>query len=82
MTLDRVELLALLKLVDVTEPQEIDCSELLHRIAAFVEGFDAAGAPPPQYEDVVQHLRVCPECLEEFEVLLRMYRDGDLESMG
>lgn len=79
MTFTRDELLALLRLVDITEANEIDCGEFLHRVAGYLERLGPDGTPPPGYEDVVQHLRVCPECLEELEELYRALRGGGLK---
>jgi len=75
MKLGKEELKTLLRLVDVTEAEEIDCDELLARVGSYVEGLGEDGTPPPGSEDVVQHLRVCPECLEELEALFEAYRD-------
>jgi len=75
MTLSRANLLKLLELIDVTSAEEIDCSEFLHRVAGYIERLGPDGTPPPGYEDVVQHLRICPECLEEFEALYRALLD-------
>lgn len=69
MRLTHADLLKLLQLIDVTSAEEIDCSEFMHRVAGYLERLGPEGTPPPGYEDVVQHLRVCPECLEEFEAL-------------
>lgn len=69
------ELKTLLRLVDVTEAEEIDCDELLERLGSYVEGLGEDGTPPPGAEDVVQHLRVCPECLEEVQALYEAFRD-------
>jgi len=71
MSLGREDLRKLLELVEVTEDHEIDCAELLSRIAGYLERLGPDGTPPPGYEDVVHHLRICPECLEEFEALYR-----------
>lgn len=65
----REELLALLQLVDITRSQEIDCDEFLARVAGFIERLGPKGSLPKGYEEVVHHLRVCPECLEEYEAL-------------
>ena len=69
MTFTRADLLKLLQLIDVTAADEIDCTEFMHRVAGYIERLGPEGTPPSGYEDVVQHLRVCPECLEEFEAL-------------
>ena len=76
MSLDRDDLLRILKLVDLTEVDEIDCSEFLNRVAGFVERQGEMGKLPPGYEEVAHHLRVCPECTEEFEVLCRVLRES------
>lgn len=70
----RDDLLRLLELLDVTEVEEIDCEEFLHRVAAFAERLHDGAVPPPGYEKVAQHLKVCPECLEEYESLYRTLR--------
>lgn len=70
MAVSRDELIKLLQLLAVTETDEIDCEEFLVRVAGFLERLGPDGTPPEGYEDVVQHLRVCPECLEEFGALL------------
>lgn len=74
MRLDRADLLKLLNLVGITRVEEIDCSEFLHRVAGFLERLGPTGEPPQGYDDVIQHLRVCPECLEEFEALYEELR--------
>ncbi len=61
--------LTLLRMLEATAPEELDCSEVLHRVAGFVERFESGSAPPPGYDDVIAHLRICVECREEFEVL-------------
>jgi len=68
------DLAKLLGLLDVTETEEIDCAEFLHRIAAYVESLGPSGAPPEGTSAVVQHLRVCPECCEEFLALREALR--------
>ena len=80
MSVSRDELRKLLELVDVTRDQEIDCSELLDRLAGYIERFEPDGPPPPGYEDVLQHLRVCAECFEEFEALYRALGGEDGQS--
>lgn len=74
MTFQQSDLRRLLTLLDVTAVDEIDCHEFLHRIAGFLERLGPDGTPPAGYEDVVLHLKLCPECLEEFEALYRELR--------
>lgn len=77
MNLSREDLSKLLQLIDVTALDEIDCSELLHRLAAYIERLGPDERAPLGFEDVVQHLCVCPECFEEFEALHRVLRGED-----
>ncbi|MEM7233287.1 MAG: hypothetical protein AAF517_14010 [Planctomycetota bacterium] len=70
------ELMDLLRLVDITNPEEINCEEFLSRVAGYVERLVAGDVSPDGYESVVHHLKVCPECLEEFRALYAAYREG------
>ena len=74
MTLGRDELLAMLALVDITRVDEIDCSEFLAQVAGYLERLGPEGMPPDGYEHVVHHLRLCPECLDEFQALYAALR--------
>ncbi|MDX1578631.1 MAG: hypothetical protein R3266_09100 [Gemmatimonadota bacterium] len=65
------ELRELLELVLATAPEEIDCDEFLHRVAAAFEGTGAGSDLPPELDAVSQHLDVCPECREEYDALVR-----------
>lgn len=76
MKIGRKELLDLLRLVDITKAEEIDCTEFLARVAGYLERLGPGGEPPAGYEGLVHHLQLCPECLEEFEALFAAYRDG------
>jgi len=75
MSVSREELRKLLELVDITAADEIDCTEFMHRVAGYLERLGPDGVPPPGCEAVVLHLRICPECLEEFEALYRLLRE-------
>ncbi len=66
----REQLRDLLRTVAATEPQEIDCEELLARVAAYLESRAPGGELPPELELVAQHLEVCPDCREEYEALV------------
>ena len=72
---DREILIKLLRLIDRTEAQEIDCEEFLHRSAGLVEALVESKAMPSGWSELVQHLGVCPECEEEFETLRRIIED-------
>ena len=74
MTLTTAQLRELLRQMDLTEAQEIDCEEFLHRVAAYVERLDAHDKTPTGFEDrvLLLHMQLCPECLEEFEALMAL----------
>lgn len=76
MTPMRRRLLALLRLVLATAPEELDCDRFLHRMAPLLEGLEEGEDPPPEIAAASQHLEVCPECREEFDALLRAYEIG------
>jgi len=69
------EILDLLRLIELTRDQEIDCTEFLHKAAGYVERVLTKDGLPAEYDEVVHHLQVCPECLEEFEQLLTQLRE-------
>lgn len=71
MTLKPELLRKLLALVEVTSDEEIDCSEFLDRMARFLDSIGPDGSLPEGSEAIVQHMRVCAECCEEFEALSR-----------
>ncbi len=69
----REQLRELLRVVAATEPQEIDCEEFLARVGAYLEGMKPTGEPPAELRQVAQHLEICSECREEFDVLVDVY---------
>lgn len=71
----REQLAKLARLVADTAGSELDCDEILDRLAALLERRGAPGELPPDLRQVKQHLSVCPECLEEFEALEGLYPD-------
>jgi len=75
MSLSSEDFTKLLRVLDVTKVQEIDCAEFSSRVAGFVERFGPQLVPPHGYEALIQHLEVCPECLEEFEALYQVFLD-------
>jgi hypothetical protein len=69
----RNRLRELLRAVQATEPDELDCDEFLARAAPLLDAIAADRALSRELRPVAQHLRVCPECKEEFEMLLRAH---------
>lgn len=65
------QLRALLDSIVNTAPEEIDCDVFLDGAAALLEAMSGSDGIPSELETVSQHLKVCPECREEFEALIR-----------
>jgi hypothetical protein len=80
MRLDPDLLRRLLDLVHVTKDEEIDCAEFLARSARYLDSLGPDGALPEGAEEFVHHMRVCPECCEEFEALLDALREESGDS--
>lgn len=76
MTPARRQLRELLRLVAETEPEELDCDQVLDRLGALLESLEQQEEPPPELAGVAQHLEVCGECREEFDALIRVYEAG------
>ena len=76
MKINNEELRALLRLVDLTNADEIDCDEFLSRASRYIEDLLSGDGAKQQYDALVHHLKVCPECLEEFEAHFSALRDG------
>ncbi len=60
-----------------TCPDECDCGEFLDHVAAYLEHHQAGTPLPPQLVTIEGHLKVCPECDEEFQALV-LATDQDL----
>jgi hypothetical protein len=74
MPLDRRQIETLLSAVSRTCEEEITCGECLAGMAEFAE-LRLVGAEIPQaLRRIQEHLVICPECAEEYEVLLDVVR--------
>jgi len=72
MSLSKEEIAGLMRLIELTRDDEIDCERCLALVAEFAER-ELAGRPvPAALEAVAHHLSVCAECREEYEALLRV----------
>lgn len=79
MNIRKEELLALLGLLGITEPEEINCEEFLSLTPGYLERLrDAQGPVVESYRSYLHHLKICPECQEEFEALCEALRGGVL----
>lgn len=69
MSLSRPELQKMLDVVRATQPVEIDCDVCLMQVGEFAE-LHLVGKPIPEGLNVIeQHLSICDECREEYEML-------------
>ena len=68
---NREQLVELARVLAETASHEINCEEVLDRIASYLEAHIAGQPLPTELSLVAQHLRVCPECHEQFQALVR-----------
>ena len=52
-----------------TQDEEISCTECFDLVSSFVELEVSGGDPAAQMPQVIQHLRQCAACREEYETL-------------
>ena len=77
MPLDRTQLERLLAAVAGTREDEIPCDECLAGMAEFAERRLAGLEIGEALRRVELHLAGCPECAEEYELLLAVLREVD-----
>jgi len=53
-----------------TQQQELDCGEVFAVLDQYTEAIVAGEDASDQFAQVVQHLDLCRDCLEEYEALL------------
>ena len=74
MPLSKKEIDALVRLVALTQDEEIDCEQCLAVVAEFaekqLEGMDIADG----LKGVQHHLEICSECQEEYQALLAVLK--------
>lgn len=74
MSLSRPELQKMLDVVRATQSVEIDCDVCLMQVGEFAE-LNLVGKPiPAGLKAIEQHLSICDECREEFEMLCMALR--------
>jgi predicted anti-sigma-YlaC factor YlaD len=82
MPLDKQQIETLLSAVSRTCAKEIHCGECLAGMAEFAE-LELVGAEIPQaLHRIQEHLALCPECAEEYEVLLDVVRCASARAAG
>ena len=75
MPLSKKEIDGLMRLVGITQDEEIDCQQCLSLVAEFAEQKLAGKSIPEGLKAVEHHLSVCGECREEYEVLREAMRE-------
>lgn len=53
-----------------TQERELDCGEVFAVLDEYTEAIVAGRDVEEQFALVIQHLELCPDCLEEYEALL------------
>ena len=59
----------LLRLLELTEDAEIDCTTCLKRVPVYVDRELAGANVAQQMPDLHLHLALCGDCFEEYEAL-------------
>jgi len=70
MPLDKQQVKTLLSFVADTREDEITCDECLAGMAEFAETKLVGTEIPDAQKHIQAHIAFCPECAEEYEVLL------------
>ncbi len=70
MPLDKQQIKTLLSFVAHTREDEITCDECLSGMAEFAETQLVGAEIPDAQKHIQAHIAFCPECAEEYEVLL------------
>jgi len=66
-----------LRMLSLTQERELTCSEAQALLDVYVD-LELAGENPQQMmPDVSQHLRICPECREEHDALLKILKEDE-----
>jgi hypothetical protein len=60
----------LIEQIALTKERELDCGEVFAVLDQYTEAIVAGEDVKEQYALVMQHLELCPDCLEEYEALL------------
>lgn len=68
----KVMLRKLLEQIVRTQERELHCGEVFALLDQYVEAVAAGQDPSSLMPLVKDHLELCPDCLEEYEALLRV----------
>lgn len=62
----------LLRMLSLTQERELTCDEAQDMLDSYVELELAGENPQSVLPEVSQHLRICPECREEHDAMLKI----------
>lgn len=62
----------LLRMLALTKERELTCSEVNELLDYYVELEESGENVKALMPTMTQHLRICPECVEEYEALKRI----------
>jgi hypothetical protein len=65
------QLADLARVVGATTGEEIDCAAMLDRVAPYLKALTERKAQSEHLRQAAQHLKICPECHEEFLALIK-----------
>jgi uncharacterized protein with PIN domain len=74
MPLSKKQIDELMRLIGLTEHNEINCEQCLSLVAEFAEQILAGKSIPEGVKAVEHHLSVCAECREEYDALREAMR--------
>lgn len=75
MTLGNEEYRELARALLSTRPDEIDCDQWLDCVGTYLDLIDAGQPIPETLRPVEEHLRICPDCAEEFAAMREALRE-------
>ncbi len=74
LTEDQIRLLT--SVISETKEHELDCDQFLVHLAEWSERVLNGESIANATQEVQNHLKVCPECQEEFEMLMEVLRSN------
>lgn len=80
MPLNHKQIQTLIELVAKTEDRELDCDEFVNFLAEWSEKVMNGEAVATANASVRHHLDICPECSEEFRMILEILKESDGEA--
>lgn len=74
MALSKKEIDGLMRLIGLTQDEEVNCEECLSLVAEFAEQELTGKSIPEGLQAVEHHLLICAECHEEYQALQQALR--------